>query len=143
MNFYQEISPYIEYLNSIRKLENYFSFDMVFPTKWSLPKSLVNEDQVVGFKTQDENLKGISFVSEINEEKVTLTLDKISKLIKYNKEKELKEKLFRQTIDELKKTFEKNDLEKLQNLYFGFSSEMDDTSNLEDYDTGEQDIELA
>ena len=43
-----------------------------------------------------------------------------SEKIKLNKEKELKEKLFKQTIEQLKQTFEKNDLDKLQNLYFDF-----------------------
>jgi hypothetical protein len=45
-----------------------------------------------------------------------------------NKERELKEQLFKQTIDQLKQTFEKNDLDKLQNLYFDFET---DTPNLE------------
>jgi hypothetical protein len=48
------------------------------------------------------------------------TLNKVAKIIKLNKEKELKEKLFKQTIEQLKQTFEKNDLDKLQNLYFDF-----------------------
>jgi uncharacterized pyridoxamine 5'-phosphate oxidase family protein len=51
---------------------------------------------------------------------------KISKIIKLNKERELKEKLFKQTVEQLKQTFEKTDLDKLQNLYFDF-----DESDLE------------
>ena len=48
---------------------------------------------------------------------------KIAKIIKLNKERELKEKLFKQTVDQLKQTFEKTDLDKLQNLYFDFDEE--------------------
>ena len=56
----------------------------------------------------------------------------------------IKEKLFKETVEELKKTFQQNDLEKLQNLYFDFSTEVEDTSNLDTYDTGESEtIELA
>jgi len=144
MSFYQSILPFIEYLNSIRKLESYLSIDMIFPAKWTIPKSLVDEKQVVGFQTEDETKKGISFVSTIENKTVESTIKAISKIIKYNKEKELKEKLFRDTVEKLKSTFEQNNLDKLQNLFFDFSTEIDDTSNLDAYDTGQsEDIELA
>lgn len=120
MSFYKELEPFIEYIHSIRKLKNYLSIDLKLPTKWSLPKSIVEEGQVVGFESDDSNFKGISFVTEINEVAMDATLNKIAKIIKLNKEKELKEKLFKQTIEQLKQTFEKNDLDKLQNLYFDF-----------------------
>jgi hypothetical protein len=120
MSFYRELEPFIEYIHSIRKLKNYLSIDLKLPTKWSLPKSIVEEGQVVGFESDDSNFKGISFVTEINETAMGTTLNKVAKIIKLNKEKELKEKLFKQTIEQLKQTFEKNDLDKLQNLYFDF-----------------------
>lgn len=144
MSFYKELSPFVEYIHSIRKLKTYLSFDMVFPTKWSLPKSIVEEGQVVGFEAEDQNSKGISFVAEINESQISLTLTKIAKIIKLNKERELKEKLFKQTIDQLKQTFEKNDLDKLQNLYFDFD-EGDEEPNLEIDESAEEpeSIELA
>jgi hypothetical protein len=101
---------------------------MVFPAKWSLPKSIVEEGQVVGFETEDQNMKGISFVAPIDELQISTTLTKIAKIIKLNKERELKEKLFKQTIEQLKQTFEKNDLDKLQNLYFDFDLGEEDTN---------------
>ena len=144
MSLYKELAPFVEYIKSIRKLQNYLSFDMVFPTKWSLPKSLVEEGQVVGFETEDQNLKGISFVSPLEELQVSSTLTKIAKIIKLNKERELKEKLFKQTIEQLKQTFEKNDLDKLQNLYFDFD-EGDEEPNLDIDEPAEEpeSIELA
>jgi hypothetical protein len=143
MSFYKELLPFVEYLHSIRKLQNYLSFDMVFPTKWSLPKSLVEEGQVVGFEAENQNLKGISFVSPIDDSEVSKTMSKISKVIKLNKEKELKERLFKETVERLKSTFEKTDLDKLQNLYFDFDDgedtpeldvELDDDDNDADYE---------
>ena len=140
MSFYKELAPFVEYIHSIRKLKDYLSFDMVFPTKWSLPKSLIEEGQVVGFESDDQNLKGISFVSPISESEVAVVLTKISKVIKLNKERELKEKLFKQTIEQLKLAFEKNDLDKLQNLYFDFETdepklEIDEQDEQEPTDT--------
>lgn len=144
MSLYQEISPFIEYIQSIRRLKNYISFDMKFPNKWSLPKSLVDESQVVGFEVEDSNYKGVSFVSQIEEQSFGTTLTRIAKIIKLNKERELKESLFKQTIEKLKQTFEQNDLDKLKDLYFDFATEMEDTSNLDIYDNGESaSVELA
>jgi len=143
MSFYTELSPFVEYLHSIRKLKNYLSFDMVFPTKWSLPKSLVDEGQIVGFESENQNLKGISFVSPIDDSEVSKNLAKIAKIIKLNKEKELKERLFKETVEQLKNTFEKTDLDKLKNLNFYFEEEdetpelnvdLDDTDNDLDYE---------
>jgi hypothetical protein len=147
MSFYTELSPFVEYLHSIRKLKNYLSFDMVFPTKWSLPKSLVDEGQIVGFEAENQNLKGISFVSPIDDSEVSKNLVKIAKIIKLNKEKELKERLFKETVEQLKNTFEKTDLDKLKNLNFYFEEEdetpelnvdLDDTDNDLDYEQDEQ-----
>jgi hypothetical protein len=114
---------------------------MTFPTKWSLPKSIVDEGQVVGFEAENQNYKGISFVSPIDEREISITMTKIAKIIKLNKERELKEKLFKQTVEQLKSTFEKTDLDKLQNLYFDFD-EGDTSLDIEDdsiIDTDEQD----
>ena len=147
MSFYKELLPFVEYLHSIRKLKTYLSFDMVFPTKWSLPKSIVEEGQIVGFEVENQNLKGISFVSPIDDSEVSKTMMKISKVIKLNKEKELKERLFKETVERLKSTFEKTDLDKLQNLYFDFDDgddtpeldvELDDDDNDSDYEQDEQ-----
>jgi hypothetical protein len=109
MSFYKEIIPFIEYIHSIRKLKTYMSFDMVFPTKWTISKSIIDEGEIVAF--------------QIDESNISLALMKIAKIIKLNKERELKEKLFKQTVDQLKQTFEKTDLDKLQNLYFDFDEE--------------------
>jgi hypothetical protein len=131
MSFYKEILPFVEYIHSIRKLESYLSFDMKFNTKWSIPKSIVEEGQVIGFEVEDPNLKGVTFVCPIGEREVSSTIVKIGKIIKLNKERELKERLFKQTVEQLKQTFEKNDLDKLQNLYFDFESDEELNTDLE------------
>jgi hypothetical protein len=57
-------------------------------------------------------------------------MTRILKIIKLNKEKEIKEKLFKQTVEQLKTTFEKTDLDKLQSLYFDFD-DREETPELE------------
>ena len=95
MSFYKELVPFIDYIHSIRRLETYLSFDMKFPTKWSIPKSIMDEGQIIGFEVDNQNLKGITFVSPIEESQMSTIMIKIGKIIKLNKERELKEKLFR------------------------------------------------
>ena len=59
----------------------------------------------------------------------------ITKVIKLNREREMKDKLFQTVVSELKKTFEKSDLEKLQNLSFVFNQP--ENLNVEDGLQGE------
>lgn len=142
MSFYKEILPFVEYIHSIRKLESYLSFDMKFPVKWSIPKSIIDEGKIIGFEVEDQNSKGITFVTPINESEVSTILVKIGKIIKLNKERELKERLFKQTVEQLKQTFEKTDLDKLKNLYFDFDdTELDtDLDNDTNLDLGNESI---
>ena len=142
MSFYKEITPFVEYIRSIRKLKTYLSFDMEFPSKWLIPKSLIEEGQVVSFESEDNSKKGISFVSIFDEINISNTLSKVAKIIKINKEKEIKERLFKQTIDQLKETFERTDLDKLKTLYFDFELEQTELEINDESETGE-DITMA
>lgn len=126
MNFYQNIEPFLEYFFSIRKLENYFSFDIEIPKTWGVPKTISAEGQTVPFDSQKgENFRGLSIVCEINEKEVDKTVQNILKLIKANKEREQKELLFKDVVSELKKTFESSDLDSLKRLNFYFENQSD------------------
>ena len=59
-----------------------------------------------------------SFVSEITEEGVENTSKNIQNIIRYNLEREEKEKLFQNKVDELKHIFEKQNLKNLKSLQF-------------------------
>lgn len=115
---------------------------MKFPNKWAIPKTIIDENQIVSFEVEDTNYKGISFVSEGTETSINTTLTKILKVIKLNKEKEIKEKLFKQTIEQLKDTFEKTDLNKLKTLYFDFETEETELEINDEPESGE-DTELV
>lgn len=115
MSFYKEIEDLVEYIYSIRKLKKYFIFDVDFPPSWTMLKTHIDEEKVVINKTDKES-KSISFVSEITEEGITETIDRIRKIIDYNKEKEEKQRLFNEKVNELKGLFEKQDLKELKHL---------------------------
>ncbi len=140
MSFYKELQVFSEHLHSIRFLENFITIDLKFPMNWGLPKSLTSEDKVVPFDSGDQTLKGISFVCPFEESEVTETISKINKVIKLNKDREIKEKLFKETIDTLKKTFETTDLDTLKSLYFDFEKK---ENTLDNGSTGGASLELV
>jgi len=120
MSLYKEFSTLFPYLQSVRKIQEYLSFDVSFPNTWKLPKKFVDETKVMEQESKVPNQRMFSFVSEIDEISVGKTSDNIQNIIKYNIEREEKEKLFEQKVAELKIIFEKQSLSELKNLSFEF-----------------------
>jgi hypothetical protein len=118
MSLYKEFSALLPYLQSVRKLQNYLTFDVSFPTTWKLPKKYVEEDKVMEQNSKVENYRLFSFVSEITEDGIEKVSQNIQNIIKYNLEREEKEALFNDKVGELKLIFEKQNLKNLKNLKF-------------------------
>ena len=118
MSIYKEFSDLYPYIQSIRKLKNYLSFDVSFPKTWKLPKKYIEEDKILEQESTIIDNRFFSFVSEITEEGVENTSKNIQNIIKYNLEREEKEKLFQNKVDELKHIFEKQNLKNLKSLQF-------------------------
>lgn len=135
MSLYSEISTILPYLQSIRKIENYISIDVLFPQKWRLPKAFVNEDKVMEQKTNKEGLRLLSFVSELNDEVLNDIKNNIVKIIEYNLEREQKDLLFKEAVNSLKEVFENESLSDLQKLTFDIKKEVQpEEYSLDDYD---------
>lgn len=115
MSFYKEIEDLVDYIHSVRKLKTYFSFDIDFPLNWVILKTHIDEEKTVINKNSNES-KSVSFVSDITDQSVTNTINIIRKIVEYNKEKEEKQRLFNEKVNELKGLFEKQDLRELKNL---------------------------
>jgi hypothetical protein len=118
MSLYKEFSTLFPYLQSVRKIENYLSFDISFPTTWKLPKKYVEEDKIMEQQSNSNSERLFSYVSEITESEIEKVYQNLCSIIKYNKEREEKDKLFESKVEELKKLFEKQNLEKLKGLDF-------------------------
>ena len=95
-----QLDSILKYLHQIRKIENYLVFDMYFPSTWKILKKFVVEDKFINMGTIDENLIGMSFVSETTEENLTLTQNNIIGIINYNLEREQKDALLESKINE-------------------------------------------
>ena len=129
MSIYKEFTILVPYLQSVRKLKSYLSFDIEFPDTWKLPKKFVNEEKVIENQKSNTGHRSFSFVSEFSEKLVDETIFNIKNIIAYNKEREEKERLFQIKVDELKKMFEKENLNNLQALKFEITEnkiELDD-----------------
>ena len=118
MTFYQELAVIHPYLQSVRKLKNYLSIDVNFPTTWKLPKKYVTDNSVVDNESTLKDHRCFSFVSAFEEKLVEDMLINLNGVIKYNKEREEKERLFESKVSELKQIFDKQNLENLKNLSF-------------------------
>jgi hypothetical protein len=130
---YNELKDIFQFLVSVRKLKTYLTIDIEFPVNWKIPKKYVIEDKIVENEKLNENFRFFSFVTEFNEVEMNQTVSNIKKIISYNKEIEMKEKLLKQKIDELKRIFEKENLDNLQSLKFDILEEkLDDGEEIVD-----------
>ena len=130
---YNELKDIFQFLVSVRKLKTYLTIDIEFPSNWKIPKKYVIEDKIVENEKLNENYRFFSFVTEFNEVEMNQTVSNIKKIISYNKEIEMKEKLLKQKIDELKRIFEKENLDNLQSLKFDILEEkLDDGEEIVD-----------
>ena len=120
---YNELKDIFQYLISVRKLKQYLTIDIEFPNQWKIPKKFVQEDKIVENEKVTDGYRFFSFVSELDERQLNFTVENIKNIIAYNKEIEMKEKLLKQKIDELKKVFESENLDKLQSLKFDILEE--------------------
>lgn len=118
MNFYKQLENIFPHLLSIRKLENYVSIDVEFPTTWKLPKKYVDEKTVLEQKSQKPDFRCFSFATEFNETSLNHLLDNLLNIVKYNREREEKEKLFENKVQELKSFFDRQNLNDLKALEF-------------------------
>jgi len=118
MSLFTEFSALLPYLQSVRKIKTYMSFDVAFPDTWKLPKKYVPDNSVVENESTLKDHRCFSFVSVFEEKLVEDMLINLNGVIKYNKEREEKERLFETKVTELKQIFDKQNLENLKNLSF-------------------------
>ena len=121
MSFFTEFNTLSPYLQSVRKLKTYLSFDIHFPNTWKIPKKFVDEETLLENESTETGKRFFSFVSTFNEEEVEKIFNNLRNIIKYNKEREEKDKLFQTKVNELKSIFEKQNLDNLQALKFEIS----------------------
>lgn len=117
MIYSQFVSKTSKYLNSVRILQTYITFDMIFPTTWVMLKKIPDGIEIL----QNKDKEGRLITSFVCENKLSLVDSievSIDKIIKTNIEREEKERLFKLKVQELKSIFETENLENLKGLKF-------------------------
>ena len=117
MIYSQFIESTSSYLKSVRILKNYVTFDMVFPQSWLLLKKSPENIEILQ-NTDKDGTVVTSFVCVNNSSLIDVIESTIQKIVKTNIEREEKEKLFKNKVQELKQIFEKENLENLKALKF-------------------------
>jgi len=108
-----------EYIKSVRYIKDYLSFDLYMKTNWVIPKKYVEGIEVISQEKSDRpNTTLYSFVVKNEKELVDKLETALDGVFSFNKEREEKEKLFKEKIDELKSVFENKNVDELKRLYF-------------------------
>ena len=133
-NFTEETKPY---LKSLRYLKDFVSFDIYLKSSWGIPKKYTNGVEVMTQDNSDRpNYKLYSFVVKNESNEVNLLEEGIKGIFNYNQEREEKERLFKEKVQELKGLFESKDVNELKKLNFGID---DNILKLEEtIDNGEE-----
>ena len=138
MIYSQFVSKTSKYLNSVRVLKNYITFDMIFPTTWVMLKKLPEGVEIL--QNQDKDGKIVtSFVCENKLNLIDTIETSIDKIVKTNIEREEKEKLFKLKVQELKNIFETKNLENLKGLKF----DVEELTNLLQNEPEEDNTEIT
>jgi|TARA_R110002153_G_scaffold39909_2_gene114628 hypothetical protein len=115
--YYNFLSKVQKYLKTVRILDTHVSYDLMFSNKWVLPRNMGKGIEVVKNGIDGDKIS-LSFVCPIHETSVNQVEDFIDNVVKSNLEREEKDKLFRNKVQELKSIFEKENLSDLKNLKF-------------------------
>lgn len=139
MNYFNFIKNSIKHLKSVRVIKDYISFDMIFPNTWTILKEHTKDIEIIKNNSQEDDKVVISFVTPFNENSINNVETSVNSIIKFNVEKEEKEKLFKSKVQELRSIFEKQKLDNLKSLKFDINeftlmsveNDEDDSGNTE------------
>lgn len=142
---YKEIVELRPYFHSLREFNTDVSLDVKIPVLWdNIPEQ--KDFPGVRFKEQDRDQKSklVSYITDNNSIGYTEVFKCVKQVIKTNLEKEQKERLLEEKINELKKSFEDkmNELKKVFEEKDLSSLEKLKVVDLHEHKTGER-IELS
>lgn len=120
MSLYTEISQFQHYFHSIRLHKDIFIIDIKIPKNWEYINPMNTYSDIIGIKNNGEkgDFNYLSFMSKNEMGDVEKSIEAIHTVVKFNKERELKEELMKKKMIELQRMFENADVETLSKLEF-------------------------
>ena len=125
MSLFNNISKFGPYFTSIRMHEGLMLVDMKLPKIWKDKEILGSRGNKIQIKLGKSNdtQKLVTFFSTFDDEGVTLLVDEVRAIIKWNMDQEEKNNLLNKKMIELQKMFSENNVDSLRNLEFEFKEE--------------------
>ena len=136
MSLFDNISKLGSHFTSIRMHEGLILIDMKLPKIWKDKEILGSRGNKIQIKLGKSNdtQKLVSFFSTFDDEGVTLLVDEVRAVIKWNMDQEEKNNLLNQKMIELQKMFTENNVDALRKLEFEFKEEKLTFNGEEDVD---------
>jgi len=126
-----------DYVLSLRFIENYVSLDLRIPETWNIPTKSVKDIEVINTNKVTEGVRYLSLVCPNIKENVDKVENALDEIIKFNKEKEEKERLFKIKVQELKNIFDKENIGNLRTLKIDIDEIDSIINHVEDKSTDE------
>ena len=125
MSLFDNISKLGSHFTSIRMHEGLILIDMKLPKIWKDKEILGSRGNKIQIKLGKSNdtQKLVSFFSTFDDEGVTLLVDEVRAVIKWNMDQEEKNNMLNQKMIELQKMFSENNVDALRKLEFEFKEE--------------------
>ena len=123
--FLEEFSPYFL---SLRKIPGYCIIDVEVPNNWDVGKLVReltpnNKNTQTILTEQDEQSKTLAIVGCEKFHTFDILFNRLEKIARVNKEREEKNKLFKETVKRLEKLFIDSNLDQLQKLVIDVDEE--------------------
>jgi hypothetical protein len=118
MIYYDFLETLKNNLKSVRIIKDHVSFDLNFPNKWIIPNEYKEVQEVSILNGNDGTY---SFVSKLDKGSIDTLETTINDIITFNIDREEKENLFRNKVQELKSIFDNENINELRSLKFEFN----------------------
>ena len=139
MSLYSEIAQFNHLFHGIRIHDTYIIIDLKLPASWEDKKILSSRGDKVQMKVNNttDKMKLVSFFTTFDEENVTILVQELNSIVKWNKDLEEKNNLLNHKMVELKKVFQENNIDSLRELNIGFNNNILNEGNTLDAMVGE------
>ena len=125
MSLFNSIQRIGECFYGIRKHENYFILDLMFPVNWTYDGLYNKEKIAVKVNKNNNGTFVISFYCIDTKDEVSFLETEVLRIIKINKDEEEKQRLLVEKKEELERLFMSKNLEELKAITFDHKKDID------------------
>lgn len=125
MSLFENIEKFGKSFYGVRKFEEYFILDLIFPISWSYDGLYDKERIAIKINKNSNGSSVVSFFCLNNKDSVGFLEKEVLRIIKINEDEEEKQRLLIEKKEELEKLFMSKNLEDLKNITFSHQTKID------------------